>query len=310
VSMFETFYGLKANPFTVNPDPRYLYLTRDTREALSCLAYGVRNRKGFALLTGGVGTGKTTVLNKFMEWLLAQRVTTAFIFNPRLNITEFLDYMMADFGIPSETNEKGRVLFRLNRWLLNRYEAGQTAVLIIDEAQNLTTEVLEEIRLLTNLETSTDKLLQIVLCGQPELELKLKLPSLRQLWQRITLRCHTRPLTAEELAAYIKQRLAIAGANGMPVFRADALDAVYRYSRGIPRVTNLLCEHALISGFVDQERPISESTIRAVAEDLELQDTGMNAQEIDTAPDSGQESCETSIREKTTQLKGHYEQNP
>lgn len=302
--MFETFYGLKANPFTVNPDPRYLYLTRDTREALSCLAYGVRNRKGFALLTGGVGTGKTTVLNKFMEWLLAQRVTTAFIFNPRLNITEFLDYMMADFGIPSESNEKGRVLFRLNRWLLNRYEAGQTAVLIIDEAQNLTTEVLEEIRLLTNLETSTDKLLQIVLCGQPELELKLKLPSLRQLWQRITLRCHTRRLTAEELAAYIKQRLAIAGANGLPVFRADALDAVYRYSRGIPRVTNLLCEHALISGFVDQERPISESTIRAVAQDLELQDTGMNAQEIDTAPDSGQESCETSIREKTTATEG------
>lgn len=288
--MFTNFYGLKANPFTVSPDPRYLYLTRDTREALSCLAYGIRNRKGFALLTGGVGTGKTTVLNKVMEWLSEQRVPTAFIFNPRLNITEFLDYMMADFGIPSETNEKGRVLFRLNRWLLDRYAAGQTAVLIIDEAQNLTTDVLEEIRLLTNLETATNKLLQIVLCGQPELEMKLRMPSLRQLWQRITLRCHTQPLGSGDIAAYIKQRLTIAGANGTPIFADGALGAIYRYSQGVPRIANVLCEHALISGFVDQERPISEATICAVAQDLELQNAAFE--------DTGGQSPSSTIREE------------
>ncbi|KAA6458318.1 AAA family ATPase [Acidobacteria bacterium AB60] len=307
--MFETFYGLKANPFTVNPDPRYLYLTRDTREALSCLAYGVRNRKGFTLLTGGVGTGKTTVLNKFMEWLMAEKVTTAFIFNPRLNFSEFLDYMMADFGIPSEGREKGKLLFHLNRWLLDRYEAGQTAVLIIDEAQNLSTEALEEIRLLTNLETSTDKLLQIVLCGQPELEVKLKLPLLHQLWQRITLRCHTRPFTAEELTEYIKQRLTIAGSNGQPIFRADALDVIYRYSRGIPRVTNLLCEHALISGFVDQERSISAATIRAVAQDLELQEAGLSTAEGDAVPGPWRESCHRDFLGNAANEES-YEQNP
>lgn len=300
--MFEKFYGLNANPFTVNPDPRYLYMTRDTREALSCLAYGVRNRKGFTLLTGGVGTGKTTVLNKFMEWLLTQKVATAFIFNPRLDIADFLDYMMADFGIPSGNDEKGRVLFRLNHWLLDRYRAGQTAALIIDEAQNLTPDVLEEIRLLTNLETSSEKLLQIVLCGQPELEAKLKMPSLRQLWQRITLRCHTRPLAADETDAYIKQRLTIAGANGSQVFDAHALNAIYRYSRGIPRVTNLLCEHSLISGFVDQERPISEATIHAVAQELELQDTPLKSSEISWPGSRGPADGGTSSREEGFQI--------
>ena len=161
--MYKEFFGLRANPFNVNPDPRYLFLTRHTEEALACLTYGIQSRKGFVLLTGEVGTGKTTLINKLLEWLRLQQVATAFIFNSRLNTTQFLDYMMADFGIPCDSKAKSQILLRLYNWLLDRYRAGETAVLIVDEAQNLTDEVLEEIRMLTNLETFTEKLLQICL---------------------------------------------------------------------------------------------------------------------------------------------------
>ena len=177
--MYKEFFGLRANPFNVNPDPRYLFLTRHTEEALACLTYGIQSRKGFVLLTGEVGTGKTTLINKLLEWLRLQQVATAFVFNSRMNVPQFLDYMMADFGIPCDSKSKSQILQRLYNWLLDRYRAGETAVLIVDEAQNLSDEVLEEIRMLTNLETFTEKLLQIVLVGQPELEQKLKQPQLR-----------------------------------------------------------------------------------------------------------------------------------
>lgn len=201
-----------------------------------------------------------------------QHIATAFIFNPRLTTPEFFDFMMTDFGIPCDTKDKSQTLLKLNHWLLGRYRAGDTAVLIIDEAQNLSSEVLEEIRLLTNLETSTEKLLQIVLAGQPELEAKLKDPSLRQLRQRITLRCKTHSLTHDEAAQYVVQRLKTAGSNGTPIFTGEALESVYRYSKGIPRVINLLCEHAMISGFVDQVRPIPAETIDNIAREFELDD--------------------------------------
>jgi type II secretory pathway predicted ATPase ExeA len=212
--MYKEFYGLRANPFNVNPDPRYLFLTRHTEEALACLTYGIQSRKGFVLLTGEVGTGKTTLINKLLEWLRLQQVATAFIFNSRLNVPQFLDYMMADFGIPSDSKAKSQVLLRLYNWLLDRYRAGETAVLIVDEAQNLSDEVLEEIRMLTNLETFTEKLLQIVLVGQPELEQRLKQPQLRQLRQRLTLRAKTHALTLEETKAYVQQRFRAGGAGG------------------------------------------------------------------------------------------------
>src|SRR5574340_638282 len=157
--MYKEFFGLRANPFNVNPDPRYLFLTRHTEEALACLTYGIQSRKGFVLLTGEVGTGKTTLLNKLLDWLRGQRVATAFLFNSRLSVPEFFDFMMNDFGVPVASPDKSRTLTQLNQWLLERYRAGETAVLIIDEAQDLSDEVLEEIRLLTNLETSTEKLL-------------------------------------------------------------------------------------------------------------------------------------------------------
>jgi type II secretory pathway predicted ATPase ExeA len=270
--MYKEFYGLRANPFNVNPDPRYLFLTRHTEEALACLTYGIQSRKGFVLLTGEVGTGKTTLINKLLEWLRLQQVATAFIFNSRLNVPQFLDYMMADFGIPCDTRAKSQILLRLYNWLLDRYRAGETAVLIVDEAQNLSDEVLEEIRMLTNLETFTEKLLQIVLVGQPELEQKLKQPQLRQLKQRLTLRAKTHPLTLEETRAYIQQRLRIAGSNGTQIFEPEAMLAVHRYSSGIPRVINLICEHCLVSAFVDQQKVIGPSVVDGVARDFDLGD--------------------------------------
>ncbi len=268
--MYKKFFHLRDNPFNVNPDPRYLFLTRDAEEALACLTYGIQSRKGFVLLTGEVGTGKTTLLNKLLGWLSRERVATAFIFNSRLNITQFFDFMMADFGIQSESRLKSRVLLRLNQWLLDRYRAGETAVLIVDEAQNLSPQVLEEIRLLTNLETSTEKLLQIVLSGQPELEQAINQPQLQQLRQRITLRCQLHPLTLEETRAYIAERLRIAGADSQPIFSSEAGEAVHTYSRGIPRVINLLCEHALIRAFVDEKRSIPACTIEEIAREFHL----------------------------------------
>ncbi len=274
--MYKEFFGLRANPFNVNPDPRYLFLTRHTEEALACLTYGIQSRKGFVLLTGEVGTGKTTLINKLMEWLRLQQVATAFIFNPRMNVPQFLDYMMADFGIPVESRSKSQILLRLYNWLLDRYRAGETAVLIVDEAQNLSAELLEEIRLMTNLETFTEKLLQIVLVGQPELEHKLKQPQLRQLRQRLTLRAKTYALTLEETKAYVVQRLRIAGSDGQVVFDPEALAAIHRYSKGIPRVVNLICEHCLVSAFVDQQKLIASPVVDAVARDFELDDASVS----------------------------------
>jgi general secretion pathway protein A len=284
--MYKKFFGLRENPFNVNPDPRYLFLTRHTQETLACLTYGIQHRRGFILLTGEVGTGKTTLLNKLLGWLRRQRVATSFVFNPGLDSTQFFDYMLADFGLNIESQQKGQMLLKLNKWLLERYLVGGTAVLIVDEAQNLSAEVLEEIRLLTNLETSTEKLLQIVLSGQPELEAKLSRPELRQLRQRITLRCKTEPLTLEETEQYITTRLRIAGADSRPIFAQDAIEAVHVYSRGIPRVINLLCEHGLVGAYAEQKRPVPVEIIQEVASEFKLD-------VIETPPSAGADSDES-----------------
>ncbi len=268
--MYQRFFGLKESPFNVNPDPRYLFLTRQIQEALAGLTYGIQNRKGFILLTGEVGTGKTTLLNRLLGWLRGQRMATAYIFNSRLGVNDLFDLMLAEFEIPCESREKSQIVLRLNQWLLERYRTGETAVLIVDEAQNLSAEVLEEIRLLTNLETSTEKLLQIVLTGQPELEEKLKAPQVRQLRQRITLRCRTAPLTLEETFGYIAERLRIAGANCEPIFSKEAIETVHAYSCGIPRVVNLLCEHSMINAYVEGVRPVPAQLVEEVAKEFQL----------------------------------------
>jgi type II secretory pathway predicted ATPase ExeA len=268
--MYKSFFGLKESPFRVNPDPRYLYLTKEIEEALAGLMYGVKTRKGFVTLIGEVGTGKTTLVNRLLDWLKLQQIRTAFIFNTRVNTTQLLEFVLAEFEIACESRSKSQQLMRLNHWLLERHEAGETVVLIIDEAQNLTYPVMEEIRLLTNLETSTDKLLQIVLSGQQELDEKLKLPQLRQLRQRISVRCKTSPLTKEQTHEYVAERLRIAGANGQPIFSAKAIDVIHKYSHGIPRVINLLCEHSLTGAYVEEQRPIEPPLVEEVVREFQL----------------------------------------
>src|SRR5271166_1113258 len=262
--MYKSFFGLKESPFNVNPDPRFLFLTKQIEEALTGLMYGIQTRKGFITLTGEVGTGKTTLVNRLLDWLHHRPTRTAFLFNSRMNSTQLFDFVLAEFDIPCESKSKSQQLLKLNHWLLERYRAGETVILIVDEAQNLTFPVLEEIRLLTNLETSTEKLLQIVLSGQPELEEKLRLPELRQLRQRIMLRCKTAPLSKEQTRDYIAERLRIAGSSGQPVFSDQAIDAIHIYSLGIPRVINLLCEHSLVNSFVEQQRPILPKIVEEV----------------------------------------------
>jgi general secretion pathway protein A len=270
--MYKSFFGLTENPFNVSPDPRYMFLTKEIEEALSGLMYGIQTRKGILTLTGEVGTGKTTLINHLLVWLNSQGTKSAFIFNSRMNSSQLFDFVLAEFEITCNSTSKSQQLMKLNQWLLDRYRAGETAVLIVDEAQNLTFPVLEEIRLLTNFETSTHKLLQIVLSGQPELEEKLKLPQLRQLRQRITIRSKTSPLTREQTHDYIHERLRIAGAttSGEPIFSAQATDTVHLYSLGVPRVINLLCEHTLINTYVAHNRTIEAKAVEEVAREFQL----------------------------------------
>ncbi len=268
--MYNSFYKLETSPFGTSPDPRFLYMMPHTREALACLEYGISARKGFTVLTGEVGTGKTTLLRRALGSFQARRVSTSFVFNPLLEPLDFLEFVLTDFGLTPAARTKSGMLLQLNRWLIERFRMQDTCVVVVDEAQNLSWELLEEIRLLTNLETSSEKLLQIVLSGQPELEEKLRHPSVRQLRQRVALWCRTQPLTEAQTRAYVAERLRIAGAS-WALFTPEALDAVHRYSRGIPRVINLLCEHALIVGYVEQLQQIPAKVIEGVAAELELE---------------------------------------
>ncbi len=273
--MYKSFFELKENPFNVSPDPRYIVLTKQIEEAFSGLMYGIQTKKGILTLTGEVGTGKTTLVNRLLDWLNTERAKTAFLFNSRLNSNQLLDFVLSEFEISCESTSKSRQLMKLNEWLLEQFRAGQTAVLIIDEAQNLTFPVLEEIRLLTNLETASEKLIQIVLSGQPELEERLKLPQLRQLRQRMAVRCKTAPLTKEETHGYVLERLRIAGAapTAGPIFTPQAIDAMHLYSLGVPRVINLLCEHSLINAYVEHERPVSAKIVEDVAREFQLRES-------------------------------------
>jgi type II secretory pathway predicted ATPase ExeA len=267
--MYKTFFGLRALPFRATPDPRFLFLRPQIRESLACLQYGIAERKGFVVMTGEAGTGKTTLLKSVLDSFAKGRVATAYVFNPRLDVLDFFEFVLTDFGIPPKTRTKSGMLLQLNSWLLERFRAHQLCAIVIDEAQNLSWELLEEIRLLTNLETSSEKLVQVVLSGQPELEEMLHNPSVRQLRQRIALWCKTQPLTGEETQAYIAERLRIAGAS-QPVFRPEAMELVYRYSRGIPRVINLICENALINAYAEQVKPIPAFIIESVGSDLDF----------------------------------------
>jgi general secretion pathway protein A len=264
------FFGLRENPFKINPDPRFLFLTDQARAASDELAYAVRTRKGLILLTGEVGTGKTMLIRRLLDWLTEQKMPTALIFNSHIQPEHLLDFILNDFGVPCASNLKSEKLIALNRWLLERYRAGQIPVLIVDEAQGLEPAALEEIRLLLNFETPREKLLQIILAGQPELEIKLKRHDLRQLRQRITIRCRTAPLTIEQTHGYIRERLRVAGADGRPIFGPDAVGSVHAYARGIPRVINVLCEHSLFNACADGASSVSPSAVEQAARDCQL----------------------------------------
>jgi len=270
--MYKNFFGLRENPFNINPDPRFLHRTPRIQEALDQLTYGVQSRKGLLLLTGEVGTGKTTLINHLLDWLRQRQTPTAFIFNSHLNVNHLFDFILNDFGISTDYRLVSNMLLELNQWLIKRFSAGSTPVLIVDEAQGLSFELLEEIRLLLNLETSSEKLLQIVLVGQPELEEKLKQPQMRQLRQRIALRCNTAPLTLDEARGYIVDRLRIAGATREPIFESDAVEALHYYSRGIPRVMNLLGEHALINSYVEGLNPVPSQMVEEGARDFLMEE--------------------------------------
>jgi len=268
--MYKSFYNLQRNPFEITPDPSFLFPTTRHNEALASLYYGVTAHRGFVVLTGEVGTGKTLILRSLLGLLQRRDVAFALIFNPTLSPLEFMRYIALDFGLPVAGKAKDEIIHVLNGFLLQRHQKGLTTILVVDEAHH-SAEILEEIRLLTNLETSQQKLLQIVLAGQPELDQKLDSHELRQLKQRVALRCHLDPLSASETKEYMRRRLRIAGAPAAnEVFSGPAIETVFRNSRGIPRLINTICENALLSGYAKHAATITSEIIEGVARDLRL----------------------------------------
>jgi general secretion pathway protein A len=269
--MYKKFYGLARNPFEVSPDPYFFCPTSRHTEALANLAYGVLRRKGFVVLTGEVGTGKTLLVRCLLEALTRNKVAFAYMYNPMISVPEFFTHVINEFGlVASQVRNKSDALARLNNFLLERSRHDLTTALVVDEAQLLSWELLEEIRLLTNLETTKHKLLQIVLVGQPELEQKLDSNQLRQLKQRVGMRCTLKPLETKELRDYIHRRLQLAGANShaAAIFPEATIAVIQQISRGLPRLVNTLCENSLLLGFGQNQRQISPEIVQEVAQDL------------------------------------------
>ena len=266
--MYLRFYGLTEKPFELTPNPKFLFQTPGHREALAQLIYGTQEQKGFMLMTGEVGTGKTTLLRALAQRLNG-KAECAFVINSTLAFDELLEYALADLGVADPGGSRAQRLMALNRFLIGQHRAGRQTILIIDEAQNLRTEALEQIRLLSNFETGSGKLLQIILAGQPELGTKLQQPELRQLKQRIALRCRLQPLSEDEIEQYIMNHFRVAGARDLQPFTAAAIRQIARYSGGIPRVVNMVCDHSLLIGYANQARQIDVDTARKAIQYLE-----------------------------------------
>jgi general secretion pathway protein A len=275
--MYKAFFGLISNPFNLSPDPAFLYRSPHHEEALANLIYGVQSRKGFIALTGEVGTGKTTMLECLRDHLDAHHTPFAFVFNSRLTPDQFFEMVAYDFDLPCSRTSKTEVLFALNHMLLERANQNRTTALIVDEAQNLSWDVLEEIRLLGNLENRRGKLLQIILSGQPELDQKLEQSEYRQLRQRIALRCRLRPFSAGETAQYIASRLSRAGLREQRIFPADLMLEIHRRTQGIPRLINSVCDNLLLTSFAMESRTATFAMLEEVSVDLQLQWPGQDA---------------------------------
>ena len=267
--MYESFFSLKEKPFTITSNPSYLFLSKKHQEALSHLLYGIKERIGFIEITGEVGTGKTTLCRALLNQL-DEKTKSAFIFNSNMTGTQLMQTIIEDLGIPESEKARGNLFSVLNRFLIKQLSLDNNVVLIIDEAQNLSRRLLEQVRMLSNLEADNQKLIQIVLVGQPELREKLDSPSLRQLRQRIAIRCHIDALTAEESSRYIQHRLQHASLNGGgPAFESEALDELYRYTGGIPRLINIVCDRALLTGYVTEQKNIGREVIRRSIQEIE-----------------------------------------
>ena len=275
--MYTEHFKFTQFPFELPPDPEFFFATQRHNEALAALYYAVQRHKGFVVLSGEVGTGKTLVLQCLLATFQRPNFEFAYVFNPRLRPQEFLKFIMEDFGLPCPA-DKASLLHRLYEYLIEGRRSGRTTVLLVDEAQHLCSESLEEIRLLTNLETGNDKLLQIVLAGQPELDDVLDSPNLRQLKQRIAFRCRLEPLTEFQTAGYIRRRLQLAGAAPVlaeRLFPMSTLVSIHRYSRGIPRLINIICDNALIVAYARDGTCVSTDVIDEIAEDLRLRITAI-----------------------------------
>ncbi len=267
---FFSFMGLREDPFHVSPDPRFYYSTPAHESALAELLYGIETRQGFLVLTGEAGSGKTCLLNQILDWLRRRGRSSAFIFHTHLEPIGLFRFILSDFGIPCQSKSKSDFVNALHTWLLQRHAAQDLPVLILDEAQGLPLQTLDELRLLLNLETPRGKLLQIILSGQPELDEKLRLPALRQLRQRVMVHSRLPVLTQKETAAYISSRLATAGCPHSSLFPDEVVQDIYTSSRGIPRIVNLLCGHALISACAERQRIVSPEMIQRIAADFDL----------------------------------------
>jgi general secretion pathway protein A len=268
--MYQDFYGLREMPFNITPDPRFLFLSETHQEALEHLRYGIRERKGFMLLTGEVGCGKTTLCRKLMAELEPERYATALILNPRLSETQLLRAILQELGETHFGISRADMLDQLNKLLLRLIDDGKDIVLIIDESQNLEFETIEHLRMLSNLETDTRKLLQIILIGQPELKAKLLRHNLRQLRQRLLVHGELRPLRREEVFAYIQHRLSTAGGSGRPRFTTRACRLIHRQSKGTPRLINNLCDHALLAAFVKNSDTVGYWEVRRAIRETTL----------------------------------------
>lgn len=265
--MYNDFYGFREAPFNITPDPRFLFFSDRHREAYNHILFGLRERKGFIQITGEVGAGKTTVCRALLEDL-GPKYRTALILNPCLTGDQLLRTILIELGL-EPSDDRVTALQRLNQYLLDQLAEGNDVVLLIDEAQDLSHDLLEQIRLLSNLETDQRKLLQIVLLGQPELREKLDDPRLRQLRQRITVRYHLAPLSRQEVEHYIQHRLQVVGANGRPSFSRWALGSIYRYSGGVPRLVNAVCDKALLCGYVEGDDHLTRRHVRRAVRELE-----------------------------------------
>lgn len=266
--MYQEFFGLQAPPFNITPDPRYLFFSRGHREAFEHILFGVSERKGFIQVTGEVGAGKSTLCRKVLDEL-QEGYATALILNPVMTPIQLMRSILGELGLDDRGNDRVRLVERLNEFLLDRAHAGEVVVLFIDEAQDMSDDLLEQVRLLSNLETDEQKLLQIVLIGQPELRARLDREEMRQLRQRITVRYHLGPIGRRETEAYIHHRLLVAGSNGRPSFSRAAISAVHRYARGVPRLINAVCDKSLLCGYVQGRDNLGWFQVRRAVRDLE-----------------------------------------